>query len=70
MIVKVTSSNDLEKYAYAANLRVDKLAGFNDGVFFERSTNSSESVNLNSALYLLLKCTLYAITTNSTDSRT
>ena len=39
-----------KKYAYAANLRVDKLADFNDGVFFERSTNSSESVNLNSAL--------------------
>ena len=50
VIVKVTSSSDLEKYAYAANLRVDKLADFNDGVFFERSTNSSESVNLNSAL--------------------
>ena len=29
-------------YAFAANLRVDKLADFNDGVFFERSTNSSE----------------------------
>ena len=39
-----------KKYLYAANLRVDKLADFNDGVFFERSTNSSESVNLNSAL--------------------
>ena len=39
-----------KKYAYAANLRVDKLADFNDGVFFERSTNSSESANLNSAL--------------------
>ena len=39
-----------KKYAYAANLRVDKLADFNNGVFFERSTNSSESVNLNSAL--------------------
>ena len=39
-----------KKYAYAANLRLDKLADFNDGVFFERSTNSSESVNLNSAL--------------------
>ena len=37
-------------YVYAANLRVDKLADFNDGVFFERSTNSAESVNLNSAL--------------------
>ena len=50
VIVKVTSSSDLEKYAYAASLRVDKLADFNDGVFFERPTNSSESVNLNSAL--------------------
>ena len=39
-----------KKYAHAANLRVDKLADFNDGVFFEPSTNSSESVNLNSAL--------------------
>ena len=39
-----------KKYAYAANLRVDKLADFNDGVFFEHSTNSSEIVNLNSAL--------------------
>ena len=39
-----------KKYAYAANLRQDKLADFNDGVFFERSTNSSERVNLNSAL--------------------
>ena len=39
-----------KKYAYAANLCVHKLADFNDGVFFERSTNSSESVNLNSAL--------------------
>ena len=38
-----------KKYAYAANLRVDKLADFNDGVFLERSTNSSEHVNLNSA---------------------
>ena len=50
VIVKVTSSSDLEKYAYAANLRVDKLADFNNGVFFEHSTNSSERVNLNSAL--------------------
>ena len=39
-----------KKYAYAANLRADKLADFNNGVFFEHSTNSSESVNLNSAL--------------------
>ena len=39
-----------KKYAYAANLRVDKLADFNNKVFFERSTNSSERVNLNSAL--------------------
>ena len=39
-----------KKYAYAANLRQDKLADFNDGIFFERSTNSSERVNLNSAL--------------------
>ena len=39
-----------KKYAYAANLHQDKLADFNDGVFFERSTNSSERVNLNSAL--------------------
>ena len=50
VIVKVTSSSDLEKYAYAANLRVDKLADFNNGVFFEHSKNSSENVNLNSAL--------------------
>ena len=50
VLVKVTSSSDLEKYAYAANQRVDKLADFNDGVFFERSTNSPERVNLNSAL--------------------
>ena len=39
-----------KKYAHAANLREDKLADFNDGVFFEPSTNSSESINLNSAL--------------------
>ena len=39
-----------KKYAHAANLRLDKLADFNDGVFFKRSTNSSERVNLNSAL--------------------
>ena len=50
VIVKVTSSSDLEKYAYTANLRVDKLADFNDGVFFKLSTNSSARVNLNSAL--------------------
>ena len=43
VIVKVTSSSNLEKYACAANLRVDKLADFDDGVFFERSTNSSDS---------------------------
>ena len=49
VIVKVTPSSDLEKYAYAENLRVNKLADFNDGVFFERSTSNSESVNLNSA---------------------
>ena len=37
---------------YAANLRVNKLADFNDGVFFEcsSSANSSERVNLSSAL--------------------
>ena len=53
VIVKVTSSSeDLEKYAYAANLRVDRLADFR----FQRrgllvlSTNSSERANLNSAL--------------------
>ena len=39
-----------KKYAYAANLRVDKLADFNDEVFIERSTNSSERVDLSSAL--------------------
>ena len=52
-IVKFTSSSDQEKIRVlyeAANLREDKLADFNDGVFFERSTNSSERVNLNSAL--------------------
>ena len=39
-----------KKKRVRSNLRVDKLADFNDGVFFERSTNSSERVNLNSAL--------------------
>ena len=35
----------LKKYAYAANLRVDKLADFNDGVFFERSTTVLRVLN-------------------------
>ena len=50
VIAKVTSSSDLEKIHVRSNLRVDKLADFNDGVLFERSTNSFERVNLNSAL--------------------
>ena len=39
-----------KKYVYTASLHADKLADFNDGVFFESSTSSSASVNLNSAL--------------------
>ena len=39
-----------KKYVFAANLCIDKLQGFSDGVFFERSSNSSESVNSNSTL--------------------
>ena len=51
VIVKVTSSSDLEKIRVCRkSTRIDKLAGFNYGVFFERSTYSSERVNLNSAL--------------------
>ena len=43
---RLISQATSKKYAYAANLRVDKPADFNDGVFFERSTNSSTRVNL------------------------
>ena len=42
VIVNVTLSSHLEKNAYAANPPVDKLADFNERVFFERSTNESE----------------------------
>ena len=50
VIVKVTSSSDLEQIRVRSKSTSRQARRFQRRVFFERSTNSSERVNLNSAL--------------------
>ena len=50
VIIKVTSSSDLEKIRVRSKSTRRQAGRFQQRVFFELSTNSSESVNLNSAL--------------------